>query len=284
MKKSLLLAVALCCLPYPSFAQNKIDSSKDALNSDKSSGRGSSSGSSSSSDDDDDTIDEDSFGGEIFFAVFDYTIGVAWFMAVGDYENEMALSDNGLAHYPYEYPQTGNYYSPDYATDSIATDAFRFDVQDKVLYSYGSLYGNHLQTKIRPWRYFYFSADYYQIREEQKALGTHDDLSVFYFNFAYDRIRLERFNLGWTLGAGYVGSGVNRAGISYGLNAEYFFKKRISLMASAKFSHINQEPVHAYEAEIRRHSKNFFMSLGYEHLQIAGPNYNFVSLGAGFYF
>ncbi|KOS07189.1 hypothetical protein AM493_14920 [Flavobacterium akiainvivens] len=273
MKKT-LLAVALCCLPYLMVAQNKIETSKETLNSSK------------SDDDDNDSgneIDEESIEGTLFFAFVDYVLMVGYWGAVGYYDEEPHLSRNVLTHHPYQYTETGNYYRP-FEGDSLVKDAFRFDVKNKFLYGYGALYGNHLEAKIRPWRYFYFTTDYYQILEKQIGENTHDNLSVFYFNFAYDRIRLERFNLGWTLGAGFVGSGVNRAGISYGLNAEYFFKKRISLAAGATFSHINKERVHAYEAEIKRHSKNFFLSLGFEHLEIAGPNYNFVSLGAGFYF
>ena len=283
MKKTLLsclLAVAL--LPVRMNAQEKIDKSKRALTESegvKSSDSTSSSSSSSSSDDD--TGFGESLAGEIIFVLFQYTLGAAWLGAVGSYENEDHLS-NDLTRYPYHDPESGNYYNPEFGEESVYV--FRIDVKDRDLYSSNDLIGNHLEAKIRPFQYFYLKADYYQIYEFQKLAGTSDNLSLFYFNFAYDRLRFNRFNLGWTLGASYVGSGVNKAGFSYGLNAEYFLKKNISFLAGAKWSHINAQPVHAYEFESRWHRKNFYVTAGFEHLKIASPNYNFITLGAGIYF
>lgn len=134
---------------------------------------------------------------------------------------------------------------------------------------------------MRPFQYFYVKADYYQLFEFQEH--SSDNLSLFYFNLGYDRIRLERFNLGWTLGASYIASGVNKFGFSFGANAEYFCKRNISVLAGAKWSFINQKPVNAFEIEGRFHRKNYFISVGFEHLDIATPNYNFATLGGGIY-
>jgi hypothetical protein len=35
--------------------------------------------------------------------------------------------------------------------------------------------------------------------------------------------------------------------------------------------------------ESRLHKENYFLSVGYQHLKIATPTYNFVSLGGGIY-
>jgi hypothetical protein len=281
MKKTLLSCLlAMALLPVRMNAQEKIDKSKRALT--ESEGvKSSNSTSSSSSSSDDDTSFGESLAGEVIFVLFQYTLGAAWLGAVGSYENEDHLS-NDLTRYPYHDPGSGNYYNPEFEEESVYV--FRVDVKDKFLYSSNDLLGNHLEAKIRPFQYFYLKADYYQIYEFQKLAGTSDNLSLFYFNFAYDRLRFNRFNLGWTLGASYVGSGVNKAGFSYGLNAEYFLKKNISFLAGAKWSHINAQPVHAYEFESRWHRRNFYVTAGFEHLKIASPNYNFITLGAGIYF
>ena len=50
------------------------------------------------------------------------------------------------------------------------------------------------------------------------------------------------------------------------------------------WSRINGLPVNSFELRGKYHKKNYFFSLGYEHLKIASPNYNFVTLGTGIYF
>jgi hypothetical protein len=160
----------------------------------------------------------------------------------------------------------------------------RFDVENSFIYSSNDLFGNHLKAKIRPFQYFYLQSDFHQLYEFDKIENTDSRLSLFHFNLGYDRIRFEKFNLGWTLGASYVGNEVKKAGFSYGLNAEYFMGNHISFMASGKWSKINMQSVNAFELQSKFHRKNYFFSLGFEHLKIATPTYNFISLGGGIYF
>ncbi|KAF2518898.1 hypothetical protein E0W68_06475 [Flavobacterium salilacus subsp. salilacus] len=277
MKRYLLLLLSLTFTISQVQAQHKIDQSKNDLKQKRQAagktGSASSSSSSSSSSGNNDN--------PLLFELFMYTLGATFkYGIIGDYANEDHLS-NDLTEYPY-YEGTGNYYNPKFGEGYLYV--FRVDVKDKFLYHNNNLYGNHLDVKIHPFRHFYLTTDYYQLHERQKAAGTSDNLSLFYFNFAYDRIRFERFNLGWTLGASYVGNDVKRGGFAYGLNAEYFLKKNISFQGSAKWSVINGEPVNAFELETRIHRKQFFITLGYEHLKIATPTYNFMTIGAGVYF
>jgi hypothetical protein len=274
MKRAVLYCLCLMFLSARVNAQNKLDKSKKEL-TEKEAVKSTNSRSSSSSSD---SFDDD-FG--LLEATFNYTIGAVWLGLVGSYENEDHLY-NALTPYPFAIPEHGNYFN-DELIDS-RPEGFRIDLKDKFIYSNNTLFGNHLDAKIRPSRYFALKADYYQLFEFQTFENTSTGLSLFYFNFAYDRIKFDRFNLGWTLGASYVGNGVNKGSFAYGLNAEYFLKKRISFSAAAKWSHINGHPVNAYEGEVRIHKKNFFMSLGAEHLKIASPDYTFVTLGAGIYF
>lgn len=275
MKKCFFLLLSFALASHQMQAQNKIDQSKSEIKQKREdAGRASSSSSSDSSSFDDDD-------NPLLFELFIYTLGAAFkYGIIGDYANEDHLS-NDLTKYPY-HEGTGNYYNPKFGEGYIYV--FRVDVKDKFLYHNNSLYGNHLDVKIHPFRHFYLTTDYYQLHERQKAAGTSDDLSLFYFNFAYDRIRFERFNLGWTLGASYIGNDVNRAGFAYGLNAEFFLKKNISFQGSAKWSAINGHPVNAYEVETRIHRKQFFITMGYEHLKIATPTYDFMTVGVGIYF
>lgn len=107
---------------------------------------------------------------------------------------------------------------------------------------------------------------------------------MLYFNLAYDRVRLEDFNLGWTIGASYVGNEVKKGGFSFGLNVEYFLDKSISLTLNSKWSSINQNPVNSIELKGKYFRKNYFGSIGYERLKIGTPVYNLIGIGAGIYF
>lgn len=277
MKKALLfILLPLCILPARVQAQDKIDKSKKALTESESVNNKASTAQSTSS------SGENSVLVNIIADAFMYTIGgVVYYGLLGDYGNEDHLY-NDLTKYPYYEEEAGNYYKPKFGEGNVYV--FRLDLKDKFMYNADHLFGNHLEAKMRPSHIFSLKADYYQLFEFLKLEGTSNSLSLFYLNFAYDRLRCERFNLGWTVGASYIGSGVNQAGFSYGLNAEYFLKKRVSFAAGAKWSRINGQPVNAYEAEVRVHKKSHFITLGGEHLKIAAPNYDFITLGAGIYF
>jgi long-subunit fatty acid transport protein len=158
------------------------------------------------------------------------------------------------------------------------------DIEEHFMYSNSNLLGNHLKAKIRPFHYFYLQTDFRQLHESDPVNNTSDQLSLFHFTFCYDRIRMEKFNFGWTLGASYVGNEVNKTGFSYGLNADFFLNNRISFSGSSKWSKINGRPVNALEVKARYHLKRYLLSVGYEHLKIATPTYNFVSVGGGIYF
>jgi hypothetical protein len=206
---------------------------------------------------------------------------VTYHAAIGNYRVEDHLH-RPLTNYPYfDVGQFGNYESPDAASPSVKT--FRIDLGDQYLYSNGSLYGNHLKLKIRPFQYFYLQADYFRLTEKRLMVNSFSDLSLFNFTLCYDRIRLERFNLGWTLGCNYIGSDVNKAGFSYGVNGELFVARNVSLLGSMRWSLINDSKVNELEFQCKYHIRRCFLSVGYEHLKIGTPTYDFVSVGGGIY-
>jgi hypothetical protein len=278
MKKILLLLFV--SFSVVTFGQNKIDKSKKELNS--SSGNKQTKTSYSNSSSSSKPSSDDSFFGNIVVDIFMYaTFGVFKYGVVGDYGNENHLYSN-LTPYPYYNGKSGNYESSD--SVSITGNKARFDIENSFVYSNNDLFGNHLKAKIRPFQYFYFQTDFHQLFEINEIDNTNNRLSLFQFNLNYDRIRFEKFNFGWNLGATYVGNEVKKAGFAYGLNADYFMNKNISFSASAKWSQINSRPVNAFELQSKFHRKNYFFALGFEHLKIATPTYNFIALGGGIYF
>lgn len=281
MKKTALLLFSLFYIA--SLGQNKLDKSKSQLNSggpkknQSSTSYSTSSGSSKSK-----SSGGDNIIGRALANVFIYsTFGVFKYGVFGDYNNEDHLYSN-LTPYPYYNRKSGNFENSDPL--SVTTNKARLDIENNFVYNSSALFGNHLKAKIRPFQYFYLQSDFHQLFEIDKIDNTANRLSLFQFNLIYDRIRLEKFNFGWNLGATYVGNEVKKGGFAYGLNAEYFMGKQVSFFAAAKWSRINSLPVHTYELQGKFHRKNYFFSLGLEHLKIATPTYTLVALGGGIYF
>ena len=250
----------------------KVERTKDELG--KGSGHSRTSSSTSQSSKDSSGNDEEP---GFFFELFVNIIGgVFKYGLIGDYLNEEHLY-NQVSPYPYAIEKAGNY-----SDDSIARRQFWIDFEDQFLYNSNNLLGNHMKVKIRPFQYFYLQADYRELFE-RRIDNTGDRLALMHVNLCYDRIRLEKFNLGWNLGVSYVGTEVRKAGFCYGLSADYFAGKKISFSASAKWSKINMQPINSYEFYGRFHRRQFYATLGFEHLKLATPTYNFVSVGGGLY-
>jgi hypothetical protein len=270
MRKKYLIFIFIVLtnlFPIRIYSQNKIDKSKNELKSSSSSSSNNTSSSKSSSN----SGVGNSFFTELFLDFFS-------FVTIGSYKSEDHLHYE-LTPYPMFKEGYGNFY--DASKDSIPKKIFRIDLEGQFLYNNKQLFGNHIELKVRPFQYFHLQTDVFQIYEIQKIENTSDRLSLYYFNLGYDRIRMENFNFGWTLGASYIGDDVRNGGFSYGVNAEYFLNKNISFTANAKWSTINQFPVNSFDFEGKFHKKNYFGSLGFRHLKIATPTYNFVSLGVG---
>lgn len=277
MKKTLLLLLVF--ISVTSFAQNKLEKSKKELNSNA--GKKTSNSHATASSSSKSNIN-DSFFENVVVDVFLYaTFGVFKYGVIGDYKNENHLYSN-LTPYPYYNGKSGNYESAD--SISVSKNIARFDLENSFVYSNNDLFGNHLKAKIRPFQFFYFQTDFHQLFEINEIDNSNNRLSLFQFNLNYDRIRFEKFNFGWNLGATYVGNEVKKAGFAYGFNADYFMNKNISFSASAKWSQINSRPVNTFELQSKFHRKNYFFAMGFEHLKIATPTYNFIALGAGIYF
>ena len=274
LMKNTLLVILLSLTLQNSFSQ-KIDKSKDELKS----GNSSNSSSSSSSSNSGRNSSSNDFGLAGLFV--EGLLYVSFYSTIGDYRSENHLY-NPLSKYPYFDGDSGNFQKEN---DSIQYgNLMRFDVENHFLYSNNNSFGNHLKAKFRPFQYFYIQGDYRELIEKNAITNNYSNLSLFQFNVAYDRIRFKKFNLGWTLGATYVGNDVQKAGFSYGLHTDVFAIKNISFNSAMIWSKINGLPVNSFELRGKYHKKNYFFSLGYEHLKIASPNYNFVTLGTGIYF
>jgi hypothetical protein len=217
---------------------------------------------------------------DIVTTVFYYTAwGAIKYGAIGDYKNEKHLLNNVTA-YPYSGSVSGDYTSK----DRLWNGNFRIDIEEAFLYNSNNLYGNHLKVKIRPTQLFYVQADARNLFEKNPIINSNYNLFLADLALCYDRIRFDRFNFGWKLGVSYVGNEVHKFGFAYGLNANYFIRNNISFSGSTKWSSINSCAVNSYELETKYHKKRGVYVFGYENSKIGTPTYNYIKLGAGFYF
>lgn len=277
MKKIILLL--LVAISMTSLGQNKLDKSKKELNAGSAANKQNSSNATNSSSS---SKSSNNDGSNLLVDIFvNITFGIFKYGVIGDYNNEDHLHKN-LTKYPYYNGSSGNYESSD--TISVVKNKARLDLENSFVYNSSNLFGNHFKAKIRPFHYFYLQTDFHQLFEFNDIDQKQYRLSLFQFNLNYDRIRFEKFNFGWNLGATYVGNEVKKAGLSYGVNAEYFMGNQISFLGSAKWSRINTLPVNAFEIQSKFHRKNYFFLLGFEHIKIATPTYNLIALGGGIYF
>lgn len=207
---------------------------------------------------------------------------ITYYSFIGNYEAEYHLQ-NELTEYPYFNNELQGNYLYDYS-EKIPDKPIRLDIQNDLLLSLTNTQGNNLKAKFRPSRYFYLQGDYIQLIEFNTVSGSNSYLSIFSLNFGYDRLRFEKFNLGWTIGANYVGNGVDKFGFNYGLNTEFFLIKNLSFYGSMRLGEINNVSVNVFELKAKYHKNRFAYSVGYENLKIGSPIYNFGTLGLSIYF
>lgn len=209
--------------------------------------------------------------------IFAYT---TYFAVIGNYQIEDHLY-NSVAPYPYAPGFTGNYKG--YDSISQTFNRFRMDVSDQFLYNNKDLFANHLKVKIRPFQYFYLQTDYHQLMAFDKQTDSYDHLTLLHLNVHYDRLRFEKVNLGWHIGMNYVGNDVQKAGFNMGLNTEVFIGNHISMNLAGKWGWVNQTPIQVLECQAQYHINHTFISIGYEHLEIGSPDYDFAAIGFGVY-
>lgn len=271
----IIIILVLWGYSAPCFSQGKIDKSKGDLKKSPRKERKREPKSYSGFSDDNDVDNElTPLAAKIFLFVTYYSL-------VGNYAGEDHLHSD-LTRYPYYNKLSGNYES----VDSLPAERrrFRLDIENKLLYDLADLGGNHLKVKIRPFQYFYLQADYFQLIEVVRPQESVSNLALFNFTFCYDRVRFEKFNLGWALGLNYVANDVQKTGITLGLNTDIYLFRNMSLYGSMKWGSVNHATVKEFEFLCKFHKKRYFFSIGYEHLKIGTPTYNFLAAGAGIYF
>jgi len=278
MKK--IIGILLLFISIQGLSQGKLDRSKEEINKGRSSGTSTSSSNNNTSSstrshvrcDDDKTLGQ--MIGETIGKIIFYT---TYYTTVGDYKTENHLHSR-VTKYPYYNNHSGNYEKPD--SGLYSKNCFRVDADYQFIYSNKDLAGNHFKLNIRPFQYFYLQAQYHQL-SEKNIDHTKSNLYLYNFNLCYDRLRFEKFNLGWKVGMCYISNNVNAGGFSAGLDAEAFVIKPFSIYLSKQWGEIHNVPVNEFEIGTKYYMKRYNIHLGYEHLKMGTPLYDYIFLGAG---
>ncbi|MFY9242295.1 MAG: hypothetical protein WAO74_04635 [Polaribacter sp.] len=200
-----------------------------------------------------------------------YTAYGAAFESPWEFKGNMHSAE--IAHFPYELPHQGNFIY----TDSINYNITRFDIYNRFLIENSSLYGNNFGFDFLFFKRFSFNADYVTFSENMD--GKKDNFNMYSALLKYHRIRTQKLDAWFGLGATHVASGVNETGFTFGFGGEWFIKKPISLLLSHRTTAINNERIKNTKLLLKYHINNYRISSGYEYYRLGVSKINTFSLG-----
>ncbi len=157
---------------------------------------------------------------------------------------------------------------------------FRVKISNQFIVENGDLYGNHLTVDAQFLRRGGLEISYLQLWEGNKNFGN-NTLGVYTALAKYHRVRTEKFNAWWGLGATYVAGEVQEFGFAYGLGAELFLADPLSLELNFTQSFINKETLYTVAPKLNYHKNRYIFSGGYEHIKIGSEHFSMFSVGIG---
>lgn len=214
------------------------------------------------------------FAGGFIVQLFAYTAyGIA-------FESPFEMNHQGsrafLTKYPYQNADIGNY-SYNWNED---TELFTTTISSRYVFETNKIQGNHLNLQMRFLKRVGLELDYLQLWEKNQNFGN-DALAIYTALAKYHRVRTERFDAYWGLGAAYVDGAVNQLGFTYALGAELFFAKPLSLETNFSQTLINGNSINKWNALLNYHKKRYKFTGGYEYLKIGSEGFSTVTIGVG---
>ena len=279
MKTPLFTLILIFGFTVNSYSQTgKLDVAKESLKQQNSSNNSSSTNSSRRSSNDED--DKNPFLEDLALLMFEISVRLAYQIGVeSDFEIEGNMHTADFSRYPYKEPHFGNYV---YNDSAESKSIFRVDIASNFVYESKRLYGNNLNLNLKFAKRFDLELGSLQLFE--KINGDADSFSLYQAMLNYHRIRTQRFDFWFGLGAMFVANDVDEFGFSYGAGAEWFLTKPISMLATYKGTTINNRPVNKTKFLLKYYIDNFNISAGYEHYTLGVSNVNVFSIGLGLSF
>ena len=273
MKKLFLIILLFLIIPSQSFSQEgKLKKAKQSLNTTTTKSSGTRTSKSSSSNNNSET----SFGAQIAgFFVRLFLLVTYEALIESKYEYEGRMHDAEIAAYPYKKATHGNFIY----TDSINYSLARLDISNNFVIENNRLYGNNLNLDFRFLKRMGLEVDYLQLFE--KVNKNVQSFSLFSAMLNYHRIRTQKLDVWFGVGAMHVGNNVNKKGFAYGVGGEWFVGKPISILGTYKASTINNRTVSKSKILMKYHINKYHISSGYEHFTLGVSKVNTFSIGVG---
>ncbi|WP_299313488.1 outer membrane beta-barrel protein [uncultured Aquimarina sp.] len=275
MKRTVFFSLLLFIISSSSFSQGKLEKAEKGLskNNNYYSSPSNSRTSSSSS------YDNNSLWGGLAMVFIEIGLYATYYGLIeSPTEQEHRASNAFITKHPYHSSNRGNYA---YNWDGD-TNLSRITLTNRFIAENSELYGNHLNADFRFLRRLSIEADYLQLWENNTFFGN-NSLATFTFLAKYHRVRTERFNAYWGMGATYIGGDVEELGFTYGIGAEYFFAKPLSLELNYNQTLINTRSSDKLNFSLNYHIDRFKVTGGYEYLRIGGIGFSTFSVGVGIF-
>ncbi|MBI1227051.1 MAG: hypothetical protein GC192_17600 [Bacteroidetes bacterium] len=273
MKKiCILLAVSL----LPMLAQSqKLEGMKDALRTGSSGGGGRGEGRGGGGND-------NSFLAEL---IFDLAWQPMWWLFYGG-PNEIRPNYVGYNDYPYADDENGLYLPAEYEP----VKKMSLQLTGHLQTDEDAVYGGYLQARFSPNRAISLDVNRLQLLEtlddDQGGTST-DHFSITNFNFAYNRIHHEKFQLWWGAGLMLLNGGGNE--ILYGSPSfnggfTWYFKKPLSLYADTQLGAPNGVLARQNQLRVQVHLKQFMVYAGFQGTKVGDVRLPSVAVGTGVWF
>lgn len=274
--KQLVLLISVYLISFNvSYGQGKLQKAENSLKEKENSGSTTYSNS---------TNNDDSGGnffaetiGYLLLDAFLYTTYYAFIESPLEYNTP---STNAyLTKYPYLKSNKGNY---SYDWDKT-TPIARLKLSSRYVFESNRIKGNHLNFDFRFSKRLAVEANYLQLWENSTNFG-YNSLAFYTALLKYHRVRTEKLDVWWGVGASYVDGEVNELGFTYGLGAELFFAKPLSLESNFNQTLINNGTINKFNVLLNYHQKQYKFTGGYEHLKIGSQPFSMLTFGVGIFF
>lgn len=274
MQRKLLLFIVLFTISASLFSQSgKLSKGKKSLQSTSKSVKSKTSSTTTSSsrrnNRNNDNI-ENPFLRMLYYAAAYTAYGIA---VESPFELDGKMHDAEIAHFPYENSFHGNFIY----TDATNYNITRFDFYNRYLRENNNLYGNNFGVDFRFFKRFAMDINYVSFVE--KINGKSDNFNMYSALLKYHRIRTQKFDAWFGLGATHVANNVDKTGFTVGLGAEWFVAKPISFVFAYKTTSINNNSVSNSKLLLKYHIKNYRISTGYENYKLGVSKINTFSVG-----
>lgn len=273
-----LFIISLLMLSLTVFGQGKIDKAEKSLKKEEQSSSFSTwqTGVSNSRDNDDFT--DNPLLQELSFLILKGASLVTYgFLFESPFEMNQKGHNASLTQFPYINKQKGNYsYTNDNTKEVAILLENNFVMEDK------SFYGNDLKTELRFLKRFAIELEYLQLWENAPDINN-NSLAMYQALAKYYRIRTEKFDAWWALGASYVDGTIDQVGFSYGLGGSLFVAHPLSIGVNFDQTFINSNTINKLNALLNYHKGRGKISTGYQHLKLGSVRVPMLSFGIGLY-